>query len=119
MSTRALITVKDDHDTFHIYRHSDGYPDTEYGVLADLQRVVESDQVWPLPRFEADEFAAAIPAVLKERAGNYRLSTGPEAHGDIEYWYKVYPLLGRVVVKWQGHGEHGETRLTRKATVPK
>lgn len=26
MNTRATITVKDGHDTFDIYKHSDGYP---------------------------------------------------------------------------------------------
>jgi hypothetical protein len=43
MSTRCVINFCDgDEVVAKIYRHSDGYPDTEHGVLADLQRFFET-----------------------------------------------------------------------------
>jgi hypothetical protein len=44
---------------------------------------------WPLPRFEADEYAAAFVAANKQQAGDLRLTPGPEAHGDLEYAYEI------------------------------
>jgi hypothetical protein len=39
MSTSAIIQFTDnDGDEAYIYRHSDGYPDSDDGVLADLQK---------------------------------------------------------------------------------
>ena len=39
MSTRCTLHFTDDDGTQAIcYRHSDGYPDSEAGVLADLER---------------------------------------------------------------------------------
>lgn len=129
MSTRALITVKDQSGEYHIYRHSDGYPDSTCGVIADIERVINSRLVWPLPRFEADEFAAGIPALLKESGGGYRLSGGPESHGDIEFWYVVTcpgaSLFAAgdkkvpVIVNWQGHGKRGSQELYRATKTAK
>lgn len=46
MSTRAVVTIKDQSDTFHIYTHSDGYP--EYQVVRIVKALAFA---WPLPRF--------------------------------------------------------------------
>jgi hypothetical protein len=40
-----------------VYKHSDGYPD---GAVCWITKALE--HAWPLPRFEADEFAAAFVA---------------------------------------------------------
>ena len=72
MSTRALITVKSRGETFHIYRHCDGYPQGESGVIRDLK--ASCKLAWPLPRFEASDFAAAIVATMKTREGQIYLS---------------------------------------------
>ena len=43
-----------------VYEHSDGYPD---GAVCWITKTLE--HAWPLPRFEADEFAAAFVAANK------------------------------------------------------
>jgi hypothetical protein len=60
MSTRACYTFIDETEEVHVYKHSDGYPTgaAEF-IIAALEFA------WPLPRFEADEFAAAFVAANK------------------------------------------------------
>lgn len=103
MATRCNIIVEDDRNRIQIYRNSDGYPDTEHGVLADLQSVFP--YAWPLPRFEADEFSAAIVAAWKSsiqkvgdtgyfvQGGNILIDGNPRGnellHGDIEWLYTI------------------------------
>src|SRR3954467_14029413 len=63
MSTRALYTFIDperEQDTFHVYKHHDGYPK---GAAQHIEAALA--YAWPLPRFEADEFAAAFAAANK------------------------------------------------------
>lgn len=87
MSTRCTISVKGGYDTFYIYRHSDGYPEGIHGVPATLAKVLP--YAWPLPRFEGDDFAAAIVAAWKAGGGNIRFSSGHDAHSDTEYQYFI------------------------------
>jgi hypothetical protein len=122
MSTRALITFKDkDGEAVTVYQHSDGYPEGEYGVIAELQRAVDSDRVWPLPRFEANEFAMGFIAVLKDQPGGYRIAPAGAKWGQA-YEYEVTcpdavefgeakPVA--LVVHWHGEGKHGQTELYR------
>jgi hypothetical protein len=84
MSTRAVITFIDSDDRFSVYQHCDGYPS---GMAASLIVAIDSGKCWPLPRFEADEFAAGFIAANKDHSGNYRCTTGPDRHGDLEYIY--------------------------------
>jgi hypothetical protein len=84
MSTRAVITIKDSSESFHVYQHCDGYP---AGIADTLQNAV--GRAWALPRFEACEFAAALVAANKSGAGNIYLSKGPRFHGDLDYAYIV------------------------------
>ena len=70
MSTRGIYHFRDDKEseTYHVYKHHDNYPSGAYGFIkAALTRA------WPLPRFEADEFACAFIAANKESAGGVRL----------------------------------------------
>lgn len=47
MSTRCQILVEGQHGTpVYVYRHSDGYPDTEHGVLATLKPLCEDFLRW-------------------------------------------------------------------------
>ena len=71
-----------------IYRHSDGYPDTQHGVIATVVPI--------LKQFDKDrglddiEYASAwLVAKLKTDYLNIGISKG--FHGDIEYFYAVYP----------------------------
>lgn len=63
MSTRGLYTFKGETaaDTWNVYRHSDNYPTGAAEVLADTVKFF----AWQLPRYEADEFAAAFCAAGK------------------------------------------------------
>jgi hypothetical protein len=60
MSTRACYTFKDKHNTIHVYKHNDGYPT---GAAEHIARALP--YAWPLPRFEAVDFAAAFVAANK------------------------------------------------------
>ena len=90
MSTRALYGFKDVTGTFWVYVHYDGYPE---GAAEKFKKTLESGKVWPLPRFEANEFAAGFVTANKMSDGGVRLSNGPAAHGDIEYVYIVYKVV--------------------------
>ena len=96
MSTRAMYTFSDDSGANHVYKHHDGYPYCKFpkgegGGLVWIKKSLE--YAWELPRFEADEFAAAFVAANKEpRQGGVRLvnKVHPwEFASDCEYWYKV------------------------------
>ena len=86
MSTRAVYGFKDDRSTHWVYVHHDGYPT---GAAEKFQKTLDSKLAWPLPRFESDEFGASFIAANKIGSGSVRLTSGPEAHGDIEYVYTV------------------------------
>lgn len=69
MSTRAIYRFKDKYKSITVYKHHDNYPS---GALWFIQRALE--YAWELPRFEADEFAAAFVAANKGKGGgNIRL----------------------------------------------
>lgn len=87
MTTRAVITFIDTNRKCAIYRHCDGYPDGDSGVVADIKRALPF--AWPLPRFEADEFAAAFVRASKDTPGGVYLTTRASAHGDLSYEYEV------------------------------
>ena len=59
MSTRAVYSFFDSEGpaAAHVYKHHDGYPS---GAIQAIEAALE--YAWPLPRYEADEFAAAFAA---------------------------------------------------------
>lgn len=93
MSTRCNIVVKDKYHSIQLYRHCDGYPDSEHGVVENLKQALPLS--WELPRMEASDFAAAIVAAWKEHGGNIYIDgdyrQGETLHGDIEYVYFIEP----------------------------
>jgi hypothetical protein len=112
MGTRAVYTFIDYKDRHSVYKHFDGYPSGACGLIAKALK-----QAWPLPRFEADEFAAAFVAANKQIAGGARLTTGPEAHCDLEYTYEISCLNGQLhirinEVKYTGLGHRRATYLS-------
>jgi hypothetical protein len=56
MSTRALYTFTDERCSYNVYKHCDGYP----SGAAQALKTALTWFAWQLPRFEADEFAAAF-----------------------------------------------------------
>jgi hypothetical protein len=88
MGTRALFTFEDTTESFHVYKHSDGYPE---GALEALRAAVPL--AWELPRFEPDEFAAAFVAGNKSRPGHIRIMRSGTIEdictADAAFWYVV------------------------------
>lgn len=98
MATRCNILVKDNEgNRIVLYRHYDGYPEGENGVIKGLEEAKK--YAWELPRFEASDFAAAIVRATKDAAGNIyidgslRNGEADDAlnHGDISFFYIVKP----------------------------
>lgn len=99
MSTRACYGFTESEtmggNTYWIYVHYDGYPE---GAAAKFANSL--CHAWILPRFEADEFAAAfvagnkgVPRKDNENTllgGHVRLTASPYSHCDIEYVYEVF-----------------------------
>jgi hypothetical protein len=94
MGTRAVYTFIDTDGRYSVFKHWDGYPTGACRFITNALTLA-----WPIPRFEADEFAAAFVAANKKQAGNIRLTDGPEAHGDIEYTYEITCRHGRLQVR--------------------
>lgn len=67
MSTRSNIIVEDEKNRIQLYRHYNGAPYGEWGVLATLENALP--YAWHLPRYEACEFAAALVRAWKEEGG--------------------------------------------------
>lgn len=93
MSTRAVFTFSDPETKGRpllVYKHHDGYPS---GAIHDLMRARDSGLSWQLPRFEADEFAAAFVAANKTQGGGVRLLGSGDwsrlAPSDVEFAYHV------------------------------
>ena len=88
MATRSNIIIQDDYNRIQLYRHWDGYP---AGVIPDLASALQ--YAWELPRFEAQDFAAAIVRAWKDAGGNIYIDGNPKAfemvHGDTEYVYVI------------------------------
>lgn len=84
MGTRAVYTFKDADDSFHVYKHWDNDP---VGACDFIHKATKL--AWPLPRFEADEFATSFIAANKDGAGGVRLTKSPSHHCDLEYIYEV------------------------------
>jgi len=93
MGTRAVYSFIDHTDRHSVFKHWDGYPSQACGFIAAALALA-----WPLPRFEADEFAAAFVAANKKYPGDIRLTNGPDAHGDLEYTYEIHCQDGQLHV---------------------
>jgi len=92
MSARCVFEIKSNAGSMFIYRHWDGYPS---GAQEAVGRTIASGLAWPLPRFEPDEFGAALIAANKSEAGNYRLLGSRGAiPADIEYWHVLHVVDG-------------------------
>jgi len=87
MSTRATLTVTDREDSFDIYRHHDGYPHSPHGVIHDIDEARKL--AWPWPRFQADDYAAALIATMKKGAGSVYLTKKAADHADRVYHYDI------------------------------
>lgn len=115
MSTRGVFVFADavtatvrDKQAYCVYVHHDTYPE---GGATYLAACLQGGWTWPLPRYEADEFAAGFVASIKGNrlaawkargepcdplpytpaAGGVYLSKRWDAVGNIEWAYLVRP----------------------------
>lgn len=87
MSTRAVVTFENAEGTekYHVYTHHDGYAE---GTADKFPFALNF--AWPLPRYEPADFAAAFVSGNKPlKGGSIYLTTGKDAHSDIDFWYRV------------------------------
>ncbi|SRR6266849_5804146 len=123
MATRSNIIIQDKYKRVQVYRHWDGYP---AGVIPDLADALQ--YAWELPRFEADDFAAAIVRAWKqEGGGNIYIDGSPKGfelvHGDTEYvcvvkFDTMKHELFVEVYDWHDHW-FGDSDTTKKSFKPK
>ena len=89
MSTRCNIIIDDGDDRIQLYRHHDGYPYGEEGVLATLEQAFP----YALSFFVAGDFSAAIIRAWKKDGEDIYIDGSPNKwemlHGDIEWVYVV------------------------------
>ena len=104
MSTRCVVTFKDEKESFSVYKHYDGYPNNIKFLVADAEQFT-----WELPHFEAGDFAAAFIKVAKGCGGNVSLTTSAEAHGDLSYSYVVTLTDGELYVEVKNYNDYVDT----------
>ena len=104
-----------------LYRHCDGYPGTEHGVVAALEPILVAFQA---KRGMSDiEYLAAhtLTCLKNEQLGadkgvsfiGYGICGDKELHGDIEWYYAVYPSRLKVyTADAYGGGTQGWPGLT-------
>lgn len=89
MSTRAVYTFKDRYDTYHVYKHHDGYPSgAALWIEGGFQQFNDDFDGEP-KQFEASELATRFIVANKGRYGGIYLSKGHTYHGDLEYRYEI------------------------------
>ena len=94
MGTRAVYTFIDELNCVSVYKHWDGYPAWACRFIANALPMA-----WPLPRFEAEEFAAAFVAANKKGRGDIYLIAGPNTPGGLAYRYEIRCPAGRLHVR--------------------
>lgn len=126
MGTHAIFKVSDSDGTHHVFKHSDGYLSGAARTLA----ITFQYFAWALPRFEANEFSAAIAAAIKaeyflkelelRRKGKKKAADDmqhvynkPENVGgcarlvdspgwDVEYTYTIEPVGRKIMISVNG-----------------
>ena len=103
MSTRAcyrFIGRPGDHaEVVTVYKRSDGYPE---GAVCWISKAL--DFAWPLPRFEADEFAAAFIAANKKSARQRHAEYLAKAEREADPQIKAH--LQRSAEEWTPGGRY-------------
>ena len=114
MGTRAVITFKEGCESHAVYQHWDGDPTT---VAENINRAKAF--AWELPRFEADDFAAAYVAATKGKGGgNIYFSRGAPYHGDLSYSYIVTCPNGELNVELIDPGDGAGTPTSTRQELP-
>lgn len=86
MSTRSNIVINDGNRLIWLYRHSDGYPHGEHGVLLHLEQILEACD------YNTPELLATALIRFKIQGSHgeyYSFELTEDQHGDIEYLYTI------------------------------
>ncbi len=112
MATRATYKFSDQYKSVFVYKHFDGMPACALQFIENAKRLA-----WPLPRFEADEFAAAFIAANKTGSGDIRVTGSHEQHADADYRYEVQLShdgadlhVAVYAINWDGAGKFERTK---------
>ena len=71
-----------------IYSHNDGYPDSKSGVIATILPILQD---FHKNRGLNDIEYAAVWLVAKLKTDYLNIGISSELHGDIQYFYAIYP----------------------------
>jgi hypothetical protein len=104
MATRALYIFDDGVTAVTVYKHWDGYPEIK-GAYGFIFKALP--YAWDLPRYEADDFAAAFVAANKLKGGgDVRVCNEATTNGDvlgIEFTYTIKQYGNALVVDTHSH----------------
>lgn len=111
MGTRAVFMffhMNASNDAYSVYKHWDGYPE---GAAEFMTKAIPF--AWELPRYEACDFAAAFVAANKKKGGDVFMTTGNDAHGDLDYYYEVMPSTrnGQLLIYAYSVDNNGESLI--------
>lgn len=123
MATRGVYRFKEmgKAGVIHkVYNHWDNYPSNAYILIKNTLRLA-----WPLPRFEADEFACAFIAANKDQAGGMRLMPHDQEDMGQDYNYLIsfelnegatgfYPD-GKLIISFDDYNNSG--KITFRGTL--
>jgi hypothetical protein len=125
-----MFQFQDEYGIFTVYKHSDGGPHWAAEAIKEAL-----PYAWPLPRFEADEFAAAFVAGCKVTHRKIRQNAGLDDAGgyirlvprsdkmawqwapDIEYRYLVQLKRDRLIVECWAVERDWKTREWSQARI--
>lgn len=95
MSTRAIITISDETDTFHLYVYWYEWPGIVVPLIEKSKNYIDTPS-----KFEAWDFAAAIITVMKRWASNlYLIQNSKYRMWLIDYHYHVSDFNWNLLVK--------------------
>ena len=111
MATRAVFTFFHQNvtnDAYSVYKHYDGYPESAASFLTKA-----IPYAWELPRYEPSDFSAAFVAANKQKGGDVYMTTGKDAHGDLDYYYEIFPSTrnGQLCIFAYSVDNNGETSI--------
>jgi hypothetical protein len=85
MSTRSNIKLIDNCGSILLYKHHDGYPDTEHGIIEFLTPFIQKSM-------KSAEWLAEM--LIKDT----ECKASSALHGDIEYYYEVMVETNKIHV---------------------
>ena len=99
MATPAIYTFIDSPSRYYVYKHWDNDPSGAAQFISNALK-----ESWELPRFEADEFAAAFITANKKESGDIRIAQTNEGY-NANFRYEIRCKEEKIHVKAFAPGE--------------